>query len=168
MSQWWSLKQRANWKTSPSSSLSPFLSSPFCLSFSHLQYTFPSLCPFPTLSFLFLSSLFHRTLLPRWLDELNVAFHHSLFLPPLLLFTSPDSLHSILRSLSLFSRSFPPSFPHDLSLPPSHTLALPLFLCLLSVLPALCVFCVCTCVCDCVFPLTERDVSPLLSGVLAL
>lgn len=85
-------------------------------------------------------SLFHSSpSLPFFSNSLPVLFSPPLSFPlPL----SPPLARSILsHSLRLcFPAHFPPSFPRDRCL--SHSPALPLFLCLLSLLHASCV-CVC-------------------------
>lgn len=149
MSHWSSLKQRENCCSPYSFNLPPVFPT-----YSTLCTLAGQSCPFVFFFITFISlPLSH---LPRSLHELSISFFPSCFY-------LPHWRYSVLLSPSLLFRSFPLfAPPWSVSLPPSHSPALPLFLCLLSLF---CLLCVCVCVCDCIFPLTDkRDVLLLLSS----
>lgn len=161
-----SLTQRANWTPPPPSPSLPSFPPPF-VSICHTCSTL-----FPLTVHFFFSLLFFPSLSSPTLPQMAERAFSCCFPPSALPFRPVLSLSCFhLPWLAVFYLAFyisafplisPFVPPWSVSLPPSHTLALPLFLCLLSPLSAFCV-------CMCVFPwLTERDVSPLLSCVLAL
>lgn len=124
MSHWSSLKQRENCCSPYSFNLPPVFPT-----YSTLCTLAGQSCPFVFFFITFIS-------LPLSLHELSISFFPSCFY-------LPHRRYSVLLSPSLLFRSFPLfAPPWSVSLPPSHSPALPLFLCLLSLF---CLLCVCVC-----------------------